>query len=585
VLILAFLRRLCLAALLLALPATGRAAVPAPVGADHAMVVSAQALASQVGLDILKRGGNVVDAAVAVGYALAVVYPAAGNLGGGGFMTLRFADGRTTFLDFREKAPLTATPGMFTDEKGEVVRGRSTDSWLAVGVPGSVAGLDAALARYGSLPRDVVMAPAIALARDGFVLSEGDALFLKLAEGDLADDPAAAAIFLREGHAPAAGERLTQPALARTLDAIREKGAAGFYAGPLAEAIAAASAAGGGLITMADLAQYRVRELPTVACSYRGYAVESAPPPSSGGVTLCEMLNILEGYDLGRMGFHSAEAVHVMAEAMRHAYHDRNARLGDPAFVSNPVTELTDKAFAAAIRKTIPAEAAGRNADLDAEPAEQPQTTHFSIADAAGNAASVTTTLNGWFGARRVAGDTGVLMNNEMDDFTVKPGTANSYGLVQGTANAVQPGKTPLSSMSPTVVTRDGRLVLVIGSPGGSRIITTVLETVLNLVDHGMTLSEAIDAPRIHMQGLPDVIATEPYALSAETAARLRQEGYKLATAQPWSLAAGILMGGPRLGPPEGEAHALALPDRVATRHALYGAVDARSPTGAALGY
>ncbi len=578
--------RFGLLALLLAFaPQTARAAAPAPVAADHAMVVSAQALASQVGSDILKRGGNVVDAAVAMGYALAVVYPAAGNLGGGGFMTLRFADGRTTFLDFREKAPLAATPSMFVDEQGAVVPGRSTDSWLAMGVPGSVAGLETVRERYGSLSRDVLMAPAIALARDGFVLTEGDAYFFHFAEKDLARDPAAAATYLHDGHAPQAGDRLVQPHLAHTLDAIRIAGSAGFYDGPVADAITAASAAGGGLITKSDLAGYRTRELPTVDCSYRGYTVQSAPPPSSGGIALCEMLNILEGYDLGRMGFHSAAEIHVLAEAMREAYHDRNASLGDPAFVANPVLHLVDKAYAADLRGRIAPERAGRNADLDAAPDEKPQTTHYAVADAAGNAVSVTTTLNGWFGAHRVAGESGVLMNNEMDDFTIRRGSGNLYGLVQGAGNLVQPGKTPLSSMSPTVVSKDGRLVLVIGSPGGSRIITTVLETIVNLVDHRMSLSEAIDAPRIHMQGLPDVVEAEPYALSADTAASLVRSGYRLAVTQPWSMAAAILTGEPGLGEPDAASHALALPGDATAHHALYGAMDVRSRTGAAIGF
>ena len=559
------------------------AAAPDPVGADHAMVVSAHRLASRVGVDILKQGGNVVDAAVAVGYALAVVYPAAGNLGGGGFMTLRFADGRTSFIDFRETAPSAATRDMFLDASGAVVPGRSTDSWLAVGVPGSVAGLDAALTRFGHLSRAEVMAPAIALARDGFALEEGDVRFLRIGEADLARDPAASRVFLRDGHALAVGERLVQPALAATLEAIAAGGADAFYKGPIATAIAAANAAGGGLITTADLAAYQTRAMPTLDCTYRGYLVQSAPPPSSGGVTLCEMLNILEGYDLKALGFHSAAEVHVLVEAMRHGYHDRNAALGDPAFVQNPIAHLTDKAYAASVRQTVAPEAAGRNADLDAAATEQPQTTHYSIADAAGNAASVTTTLNGWFGARRMAGDTGVLMNNEMDDFSARPGSANMFGLVQSMNNAVAPGKRPLSSMCPTIVSKDGHLVLVIGTPGGSRIITTVLQTIVNLVDHGMGLAEAIDAPRIHMQALPDVVFAEPFALSPDTTVILARSGYKLATSEPWSMATGILAGGARLGPAPAASHVLSIADLPPA--ALYGAADVRSPTAVAAGY
>ena len=576
-----------LPALILAVTLGGpvRAAAPDPAGADTAMVVSAHALATRVGLDILRQGGTVVDAAVAVGYALAVVYPAAGNIGGGGFMTIRFKDGRTTFLDFREKAPLAATPDMFLDAAGKVVPGRSTDSWLAVGVPGSVAGLDAALQRYGHLSRAAVMDPAIALARDGFVLSEGDASFFRYGAADLGRDPAAVATYFHDDHAPLAGERLVQPHLAATLTAIRDGGADAFYTGATARAIAAASAAGGGLITTADLAAYRVRELPTVDCTYRGFLVQSAPPPSSGGVALCEMLNILEGYDLSGMGFHAAAEVHVMTEAMRHAYHDRNDALGDPAFVDNPVAHLTDKAYAAAIAKTIAPEAAGRTADLDTAAAERPQTTHFSIADAAGNAVAVTTTLNGWFGARRVAGDTGVLMNNEMDDFAAKRGASNMFGLVQGERNAVRPGKTPLSSMSPTIVSRDGKLAMVVGSPGGSRIITTVLEIIVDVIDHGMSISEAIDAPRFHMQALPDTLFVEPYGLSPDTTALLAKAGYAMTTSQAWGMAAGILAGGMRLGPAPGDAHALSMAPDPGPPRALYGAADVRSPTGSAMGY
>lgn len=578
------LMRLLLAVLLGCAGAPARAAAPQAVGADHAMVVSAHALASAVGVDILKRGGNVVDAAVAVGYALAVVYPAAGNLGGGGFMTLRFADGRTTFLDFREKAPLAATADMFLDGTGAVVRGRSTDSWLAAGVPGSVAGLEAARERYGTMSRDALIGPAIALASDGFVLGESDAGYFRFAETALARDPVARAIFLPRGHAPAPGSRLYQPQLARTLNRIRQDGAGAVYGGPIGQAIAAASAAGGGLITEADFRAYAVRQMPTVDCTYRGYVVHSAPPPSSGGVTLCEILNIAEGYDLAGLGFHAAGEIHVLAEAMRRAYGDRNDTLGDPAFVQNPVARLTDKAYAASVRAAIAPALAGPAPPPSPAPAERPQTTHYSIADAAGNAVAVTTTLNGWFGLGRVAGDTGILMNNEMDDFTAKPGTPNMFGLVQGAANAIAPGKTPLSSMSPTVIDKDGRLVMVIGSPGGSRIITTVAEAIVNTIDHGMTLPDAIDAPRFHMQGQPDAVFVEPFGVSADTAAILVRDGYKLVPSAAWGMAAGIIAGSPALKAGDAASHALSLAGAAAP-HALYGAEDVRSPTGSAEGF
>ena len=566
----------------LALPA--RAAAPAPVGADHAMVVTAHRLATAVGVDILKQGGNVVDAAVAVGYALAVVYPAAGNLGGGGFMTIRFADGRTTFLDFREKAPLAATPTMFLDADGHVVPGRSTDSWLAVAVPASVAGLEAARERYGTLPRDTLIAPALALARDGFRLSEDDASMLRLAGKDLARDPAAAAIFLKDGGAYDAGDTLRQPQLAATLAAISRDGAGAVYGGPVGAAIVQASQAGGGLLQADDFTRYRVRELAPVTCRYRGYEIHSAPPPSSGGVALCEILNILAGYDLHAMGFHSAAEVHVMSDAMALAYRDRNSLLGDPDFVTNPVAHLVDEAYAARLRAAIPATAAMTPAAIAATAQEGNQTTHYSVADAAGNAVSVTTTLNSWFGARRVAGETGLLVNNEMDDFTAKLGSPNMFGLVQGLHNAIAPGKTPLSSMSPTILTRDGHLVMVIGSPGGSRIITTVVETIVNLVDHGMTLSEAIDAPRFHQQGIPAAIMVEPFALSDDTKQALLRSGYTFADNPSWGMAEGILVDRPALSEPVSETHALAMPSSVQHLYHLYGARDDRG-SGAASGY
>ena len=475
---------------LLLAPAAARAYDPAPVAAAHDMVVSAQALASQAGLDMLEQGGNAVDAAVAVGYALAVVYPAAGNLGGGGFMTLRLADGRATFLDFREKAPLAATPTMFLDSAGEIAKGRSTDTWLAVGVPGTVAGLEAARARYGTLPRAAVMAPAIRLARDGFVLEPGDVALLRLGTDALRHDPAAASIFLPGGRKLQSGERLRQPDLARTLATLSADGPEAFYHGAIGDQIVAASQAGGGILQKRDLEQYKVRDMPPVACTYRGYLVQSAPPPSSGGTVLCEILNILEGYDLRGLGFHSAAAVHVLVEAMRHAFLDRNLELGDPDFVQNPIARLLDKQYAAAIRARIDPERATPSAALQAAmpPHEGMNTTQFSVVDRFGNAVSVTYTLNGWFGIHRVAPGTGIFMNNEMDDFTSKPGAPNMFGLVQGEANAIAPGKTPLSSMAPTIVSRDGKTAMVIGSPGGPRIITITLEAILNVIDHGMTI-------------------------------------------------------------------------------------------------
>lgn len=559
----------------------------APVESRHGMVVSAQALASAAGIQMLEQGGNAVDAAVAVGYALAVVYPAAGNLGGGGFMTLRLADGRATFLDFREKAPQSATPTMFLDEAGNIVKGRSTDTWLAVGVPGSAAGLEAARARYGKLPRAAVLAPAIRLARDGFELTAGDVALLKLGADAFRRDPAAAAIFLPGGRPLEPGDRLVQPDLARTLEALSAKGPEAMYRGPIGDAIVAASRSGGGILQKADFEAYRVREMPPVACTYRGYLVQSAPPPSSGGIVLCEILNILEGYNLRGNGFHSGAEVHLLVEAMRHAFYDRNAQLGDPDFVHNPVAHLLDKAYAAEIRAKIDPERATPSAAFrdGMPPHEGMNTTQFSVMDRGGNAVSATYTLNGWFGIHRIAPGTGIFLNNEMDDFTSKPGAPNMFGLVQGAANAIAPGKTPLSSMSPTIVSRDGKPVLVIGSPGGPRIITTTLEAIINVVDHGMTVQEAIDAPRIHHQMLPDTVYIERFALSADTRALLEQRGYSFTESAPWGVAEGITAGAPRLtrtGFGSAQSLNVGLPDLPGAT--LFGAHDPRGPAGAAVG-
>jgi gamma-glutamyltranspeptidase/glutathione hydrolase len=583
------MRSLTLLSVLLLWLTPARAADPPPVGATRGMVVSAQRLASAVGADILAHGGNAVDAAVAVGYALAVVYPEAGNLGGGGFMTLRLADGHADFLDFREKAPLAATATMFLGADGQPDHTASTRSWRAVGVPGSPLGLEAARTRYGTMTRAQLMAPAIKLARDGFVLQPADVALLHEAAPLLAADPAAAHILLPNGAAPAAFSRLRQPALARTLAAISANGAQqAFYDGPIGARIVAASQAGGGILSRQDFAGYKVRWLPPVTCGYRGYQIISAPPPSSGGVTLCEMLGILQGTDLAAAGFHSATELHWLVEAMRRAFHDRNLTLGDPAFVTNPVAALLAPGYIAKLRAGIDPVRATPSASL--EPAAPPavregaQTTEYAVVDSAGNAVSVTYTLNGWFGIGRVAGDTGILMNNEMDDFAAKPGSPNMFGLVQGNANAIAPGKTPLSSMTPTIVTKDGQLKLVIGSPGGPRIITTVLEAIVNLIDHGMNVQEAIDAPRIHAQWLPDTVALEHFALSADTRALLEHDGYHFKDGDYWSQAEAILVGAPALNPPPPTPGALPMPAPYLPDAKLFGAHDVRGPAGAAVG-
>jgi gamma-glutamyltranspeptidase/glutathione hydrolase len=549
------------------------------VTGNHGMVVTAQHLATQVGVDVLKAGGNAVDAAVAVGYALAVVWPVAGNLGGGGFMTLQLADGRKTFLDFRETAPLAARADMYLGPDGNPIAGLSTQGQLAVAVPGTVAGLEMARQRYGTRPRAELLAPAVRLAREGFVLQQGDVEVLGEAADGLRGDPAAAAIFLDRGQPYAVGRRLVQADLARTLARIRDQGVRGFYQGPVGTAIAAASRAGGGILTQADLDRYQARERAPVECDYRGYHVVSAPLPSSGGVIVCEVLNVLEGYPLGKLGWHSAQALHDEIEAMRHAYADRNDQLGDPDFEAGPVQRLLDKDYAARIRAAIDPHAAGVSAAIrpGLPPHEGSNTTHYSIVDRAGNAVSVTYTLNSQFGARVVAAGTGVLMNDEMDDFASRPGMPNQFGLVQAAANAIAPGKRPLSSMSPTIVSKAGRPVLVLGTPGGSRIPSVVAQVILNVIDYGMDIQEAVDAPRIHQQWLPDTTTLEPYALSADTRAILAGMGHRFVDlALPCHIGcqvAAIMIGAPSLqGEPVGDAR-------------YYGASDPRRRVGLALGY
>ncbi|MEO8056765.1 MAG: gamma-glutamyltransferase [Burkholderiales bacterium] len=551
------------------------AASQAPVAAENGMVVSAQHLATRVGVDVLKDGGNAVDAAVAVGYTLAVVYPAAGNLGGGGFMTIQLADGRKTFLDFREKAPLAATANMYLDKDGNVVKGASTKGHLAVGVPGTVSGMEMALAKYGTMKRAALIAPSIKYAQDGFVLEQGDVDMLLTATEDFRKDAATGAIFLNNGAAFAPGQKLVQKDLAATLKLISDKGEEGFYKGPVGAAIVASSLAGKGIITQADLDQYKTREMAPVECNYRGYGVVSAPPPSSGGVVICEILNILEGYPLKELGFRSAQSVHYQIEAMRHSYVDRNSYLGDPDFVKNPLDRLLSKDYAAKIRAVIDPAKAGVSKDIKpgVAPHEGSNTTHYSIVDKWGNAVSVTYTLNDWFGAKVTAASTGVILNNEMDDFTAKIGVPNLYGLVQGEANAIAPGKRPLSSMSPTIVTKDGKPVMVVGTPGGSRIITAVLHTIINVIDYGMNAQEAVDAPKFHQQWLPEATNVDNFALSPDTRKILEGWGQKFGNPQPVNHLAVILVGAPSLG------------GKPVGKNRYYGANDPRRNTGLALGY
>ncbi len=538
-----------------------------PVTARHAMVVTAQHYASEVGLRILRQGGNAVDAAVAIGYALAVVEPCCGNLGGGGFMVIHLASGRNLFLDFREKAPLAATPTMFQDAQGNVAAGRSTQTYLAVGVPGTVLGLDTALKQYGTMSLKQVIAPAIALAEHGYVLQQGDVNVLDTRIQDFAEHPNVAGIFLNHGKPWQVGDVLKQPELARTLKLIAKGGAKAFYQGPIAQALVAASEKHGGLLTPKDLADYSVAWAKPVECEYRGYTVVSDPPPSSGGTTICEILQIIKPYPFSRWGYAAVQTTHYLAEAERHAFADRNSALGDPAFVNNPVARLISPPHAASIRARILPDRATPSSEVKGDPgaAEGRHTTHYSVVDAKGNAVGVTYTINYLFGLGQMAGDTGFFLNNEMDDFTSKPGVPNTFGLVQGTANEVQPGKRPLSSMAPTIVLKRGRLFMVTGSPGGSTIISTTLESILNVVDFGMNMQQAVDAPRMHMQWYPDEIFVEPGYLTASTQAALEAMGYRFKPVPAWGADEAILVN-PKT-------------------HLLEGANDRRRPAGLAIGY
>jgi gamma-glutamyltranspeptidase/glutathione hydrolase len=575
--------------LAIGLASPARAVSPPAVEAKQGMVVSSQYLASNVGVDILKMGGNAIDAAVAVGYAQAVVNACCGNIGGGGFMTIHLANGKDTFINFREKAPAAASADMYLDADGKIKPGASLHGYLAVGVPGTVAGFDHAQRKYGKLTRAQVLAPAIKLAREGYILNRADTDIIDTTVAWFKKDPEAARIFLRRDGTPLQpGDRLVQKDLANTLEAIAKRGPDAFYKGAIPAAVEKAAKAGGGIITAADFAAYHVSEMAPLSCSYRGYQFVSAPPPSSGGVTMCQILNILEGYDMKALGYHSAQSVHVMVEAMRHAYMDRNTFLGDPDFVKNPTERLLSKDYAAAIRKQILPDRATPSSDVQpgTMPHEKPETTHYSVVDKAGNAVSTTYTVNGRFGAVVIAPGTGFFLNDEMDDFTSKIGARNMYGLVQGASNAIAPGKRPLSSMAPTVVTKDGKTFMVVGSPGGSRIITITLQAVLNVIDHGMAPQEAVDAPHIHHQWQPDLVNYEPRTLSPDTLKILAGMGYTMKEQTPWGATEMILMGLPGA---VGVAPASSGNDSGVSGKVLpgfiYGANDNRRPAGSAAGY
>ena len=571
-----FLRRVAIAALLSGSCFSAAAAPPAPpvsygveedvfhpVRAKQGMVASVDATATQVGVDILKEGGNAVDAAVAVGYA----HPQAGNLGGGGFMLIRSKNGNTTAIDFREMAPAKATRDMFLDDQGNPDSKKSLTSHLASGTPGTVAGFSLALDKYGTMPLNKVVQPAFKLARDGFIVNDALADDLKTYGSEvLPNHENSKAIFWKEGEPLKKGDTLVQANLAKSLEMIAENGPDEFYKGTIAEQIAQEMQKNGGLITKEDLAAYKAVERTPISGDYRGYQVYSMPPPSSGGIHIVQILNILENFDMKKYGFGSADAMQIMAEAEKYAYADRSEYLGDPDFVKVPWQALTNKAYAKSIADQIDINKAKPSSEIrpgKLAPYESNQTTHYSVVDKDGNAVAVTYTLNTTFGTGIVAGESGILLNNQMDDFSAKPGVPNVYGLVGGDANAVGPNKRPLSSMSPTIVVKDGKTWLVTGSPGGSRIITTVLQMVVNSIDYGMNVAEATNAPRFHHQWLPDELRVEK-GFSPDTLKLLEAKGQKVALKEAMGSTQSIMVG------PDGE---------------LYGASDPRSVDDLTAGY
>ncbi|HST09389.1 MAG TPA: gamma-glutamyltransferase [Terriglobales bacterium] len=542
-------RKLLISPLIFCLATTALAAPLGPYHAKHAIVVSAHELASQAGVDMMKAGGNAVDAAVATGFALAVVFPEAGNLGGGGFMLIRTADRSVHFLDYREKAPAAATATMYQDAQGNIIENASLLGYKAAGVPGSVAGLTYAQKTYGKLPLVQVMAPAIKLAREGFALTWEDCEDLR--DPELTHFPESRRIFQHDGNFYQPGEILRQPDLARTLERIA-KNPDDFYHGTLARELSATIQKGGGLVTAADLANYEVKEREPIRGTYRNYDIISAPPPSSGGITLLEILNILEGYDLAKFGNRSAQAIHFASEASRRAFFDRTEFLGDPDFARIPVAQLIDKRYAAGWRESVDPAHASPSKDLRrpavfneletyaaahplaaAARREPSNTTHYSVVDPAGDTVAVTTTLNDSFGAHVTVEGLGFLLNDEMDDFTSKVGVPNLYGLIQGSANAIGPGKRPLSSMTPTIVLKDAKPFLVLGAEGGPTITTTVANILMGVVDFGLDIQEAVNAPRFHHQWLPDELRLED-RISPDTARLLESKGHKIKTDHFW---------------------------------------------------
>ena len=503
-------------------------AVRQPMRARHGMVVAMESTAADVGVAVLQHGGNAVDAAVAVGFAMAVTHPFAGNLGGGGYMLIRMADGKTTFIDFRERAPEKASRNMYLDTNGELTKA-STEGWRSSGVPGTVRGFEIAVSKYGKKTWAENLAPAVALAAKGFPVSYSLSEGLK-GSRSLAASPESKRIFQRDGRFYDVGETLAQPELAATLERIAKNGANEFYEGETAQRFAAEMTKHGGIISLADLKNYKAIERTPLTGTYKNYTIITSPPSSSGGIALLEMLGILDGTGYEKAGSGSASAIHFQAEAMRRAYADRNEYVGDPDFVKVPIAGLLDRAYLAKLRATIdPEQATPSDAVKPGKPAgsESMETTHYSVVDEAGNAVAVTYTLNGGYGNGITVPGLGFLLNNEMDDFASKPGTANMFGLVQGEANAIAPGKRPLSSMTPTIVLKDGALFMTAGAPGGSRISTAVAQVILNVLDFGMNVQDAVDAPRVHHQWQPDKLSLER-GISPDTVALLKSRGYEV---------------------------------------------------------
>ncbi len=535
---------------------SAQAARPQPARAPRGMVVSASVHASEAGADVLAAGGNAVDAAIATGFALAVTHPAAGNIGGGGFMVIRFSDGTSTAIDFREKAPLASHAEMWLDESGEYSRTTHHNSHLAVGVPGTVAGFWKAHRLYGSQEWRRSVSPAISLARDGFPVSARLAGGLRsLVEGRGAAYEGTVAAFSMDGRPLEAGSLLVQADLARTLERIAADGSDGFYKGETARLLVAEMERGGGIITLEDLARYQSKERTPIKGTYRGYQIISMPPPSSGGVALVEMLNILEGYDLAAMGHNSADYIHHLTEAMRMAYRDRARFLADVDFVDVPVHRLTGKDYAALLRSGIDPVRAGVSMPTDVtEPHESPETTHYSVVDRNGMAVSVTYTLEAGYGSAITVPGAGFLLNNEMGDFNAGPGLTNDNGLIGTEPNLARPEQRMLSSMTPTIVAKDDDLVAIVGSPGGRTIINTVLQVILNVVEFGMNIREAVDAARLHHQWLPDTVRIEEGGVSPETVAELEQRGYAVSMRGAQGRANSIMIDpetGERLGAPD----------------------------------